>query len=620
MAVGFTTVRVNIGVFIIDGVDDDDVYDDVPASGRVIFEPMLDPGKPVQVDDNGQMKIKVVAPFTADIGLTGEISHRNRNYVTVPAPTSATSNVSQLQWKATFKDLTYGGQVLPQQPPIYFWAEPGVEINLADHVNVAPGSTAVQLSRGARGFGVVGAVPVEDAAFAIEYQTASGTELSEPIPLPEGGSGVPDEGVTEAKLAPEVRDQIASKATLTGMYPAVPLYGYGNSWMDAAGFFGALPSRFGFSLSGNRAVGGHRVQDTAITALSPGVGEWTPGSGVVVVNDLGNNLADPDDAANRGAALESARALCAILSSASKTESTGWTYSSSPAWSDTAMGYAGASGDSYAISTNDGAYVDFPVPAGTSYLTVFGGDGAAFKTGTVTVTQGGRTFTKATNEKARATTYRASLGVAPVVVRLDGMSAGTARATFTTGGVAGAVSAVDCLLTLSQTPPTIVWIKPVAVTATGYTGKTALLTYLRSIPDVLAQEFPNVVVVDPAAGWDPTTMLGPDGLHPNTAGWAHVGDAVSAALVRQSVGGLDETAVAEVVATVGDARYAPKVETAVLTRDSAGRITSAVENGVTVTYGRDSAGRIQSETKAGKITTYTRDGSGRVASWETVNA
>ncbi|WP_032376718.1 hypothetical protein [Rhodococcoides fascians] len=69
-----------------------------------------------------------------------------------------------------------------------------------------------------------------------------------------------------------------------------------------------------------------------------------------------------------------------------------------------------------------------------------------------------------------------------------------------------------------------------------------------------------------------------------------------------------------------DTRYAPKVETAVLTRDSSGRITSAVENGITVTYTRDSAGRIQSETKSGKTTTYTRDSSGRVASWETVNA
>lgn len=63
--------------------------------------------------------------------------------------------------------------------------------------------------------------------------------------------------------------------------------------------------------------------------------------------------------------------------------------------------------------------------------------------------------------------------------------------------------------------------------------------------------------------------------------------------------------------------FAPVVKTAVLTRDTAGRITSAVENGVTVTYTRDAQGRIQSETKNGKTTTYMRDAAGRVSGWET---
>ena len=67
-----------------------------------------------------------------------------------------------------------------------------------------------------------------------------------------------------------------------------------------------------------------------------------------------------------------------------------------------------------------------------------------------------------------------------------------------------------------------------------------------------------------------------------------------------------------------DISYAPKIEAAVLTRDSAGRISSAVENGVTVTYARDSQGRIESETRDGKTTTYTRDGAGRVSGWATV--
>jgi YD repeat-containing protein len=66
------------------------------------------------------------------------------------------------------------------------------------------------------------------------------------------------------------------------------------------------------------------------------------------------------------------------------------------------------------------------------------------------------------------------------------------------------------------------------------------------------------------------------------------------------------------------ATFVPVVKDAVLTRDGAGRIASAVEKGVTVTYTRDTAGRIATETRLGKVTTYTRDGSGRVLGRATV--
>jgi hypothetical protein len=201
---GYTTVRVNVGALIIDGVDDDDIYDDVPVSGKLLLEPMIEPGRPVQVSDAGRMKIKAIAPFPVDIGLNGEISYRNRDFVTVPAPTSATSNVAQLQWRATFQDLKYGTSKVTV-PPIFFWAEPGLQVDLGDHINIAPSPTAVQLSRGARGFGVVGAVPVEDEptpAFAIEYETSTGTALSDPIPLPEGSGGGLTEEVADTRYVP----------------------------------------------------------------------------------------------------------------------------------------------------------------------------------------------------------------------------------------------------------------------------------------------------------------------------------------------------------------------------------------------------------------------------------
>ena len=196
MALGYCTVRVNIGALIIDGIDEDDVYEDVPVTGNMVLTPMLDPAKPVQVDDNGVMKIKAISAFPVDIGLTGSISHRNRDYVAVPAPTGLTSNLSMLQWRATFNGLKYGLTAVTV-PPIYFWAEPGLEINLADHINVGPNSTALQLSRGPRGFGI-GGVAADGGDLVFTSEDATATELGR-VPLPMGG--VADGGVTSAKLA-----------------------------------------------------------------------------------------------------------------------------------------------------------------------------------------------------------------------------------------------------------------------------------------------------------------------------------------------------------------------------------------------------------------------------------
>jgi hypothetical protein len=70
--------------------------------------------------------------------------------------------------------------------------------------------------------------------------------------------------------------------------------------------------------------------------------------------------------------------------------------------------------------------------------------------------------------------------------------------------------------------------------------------------------------------------------------------------------------------TVHTAVSVASVKAVVLTRESPGRISPSVENGVLVTYTRDTARCIATETRAGKVTTYTRDGSPRVSGWATV--
>lgn len=339
-----------------------------------------------------------------------------------------------------------------------------------------------------------------------------------------------------AATTARIKEDLVSFRTL---FAEVPLYGYGNSWMDAAYWFHRLPAKLGFNLLANKATGGFRMQDTALTAIAPGPNSWTPGTGAgggyVMVNDLGNNMGDPDVPENRGAALASARALAAVLSTGTRIEQSAFAFSTTPGWSATDQEFDGASTGRYAITANSGAYADVTIPsAGTYYLMAYGGNGVEFTTGIITVTQGGRTVaTVDTNLKAYRTTRKASLGVQAVPIRLDALTAGTIRITHTNGGRTGTVyGAIDFVAPLLSAPPTMVWNKPVAVKDPAYTGKQALLDFLRTVPDTLATEFPNTVVVDPAPGWKPDGMLGADLLHPNAEGSTYILDVVSSALVR----------------------------------------------------------------------------------------
>ena len=185
MPIGYAEVRVNITSFVVDGIDSDDLPDDKPLTAQLFLTPMIQKGRTLQYDEDGVTKLKavgVVGPI--EIGSTGDISHQGRNYVKVVAPTAVETNLSQLQWKAEFKDIRLGGVLAPVSiDPIYFWVNPGDQINLADHVNVAA-STAVVLSRGQRGYGVLGFESV-DGDLVVQYESADGVvEQTVELPAP----------------------------------------------------------------------------------------------------------------------------------------------------------------------------------------------------------------------------------------------------------------------------------------------------------------------------------------------------------------------------------------------------------------------------------------------------
>jgi hypothetical protein len=212
MALEYSTVRVNITTIAADGIDFDDIPDDTPLTGTLELAPMIAAGSAIQYDDSGTLKLKTVSPVTVDIGITGDIAHQGRDYVKVLAPTASTTNLAQLQWRASFKNLRFGSQVIAMQP-IYFYATPGADINLADHVNVAPSSLAVQLSRGPRGFGI-GQIATDSATDELVFKLDdnSGTEVGRIV--------LPEAEVSDTAVADLVAADTATKAALDVTYVA----------------------------------------------------------------------------------------------------------------------------------------------------------------------------------------------------------------------------------------------------------------------------------------------------------------------------------------------------------------------------------------------------------------
>jgi hypothetical protein len=278
------------------------------------------------------------------------------------------------------------------------------------------------------------------------------------------------------------------------------------------------------------------MQDISVMAVQSGspIAWDTTQRGVVLIDGLGNNLIEADTPANRAAALEQLRAMVALVSASSRVEQTDFTFSSG--WVDTTSAQPYASGGTTAIvNAGVGSYADIPVPAGDCYVLMHGLDGTTAPGGRFTFTQGATALGgKSLNGVTVRTGLEADNGAAPVVHKITGHSAGTVRASYSDDGTTGAFGFLDALLPQSSTPPLIILMKTVPITAPTH-NKPALFDYLRTIPDQIAAEFGNhIIVVDPAPGWNAATMLGDDNLHPNRVGTKHVNQAILSAL-RTSV-------------------------------------------------------------------------------------
>lgn len=414
---------------------------------------------------------------------------------------------------------------------------------------------------------VVAAGSVTDArgeTGALVLTTAAGVDLP-PIALPEGKEGkpgIPGPGAVPADAA--VKAYMADPGTQSGQelrrtigaltdpsidaalgvpsaLAGVALFGVGNSWVqsDANGrYIEKVGAATGVASYANLGLNGARMQDTAANLVKEGTRKWASRlGGVTVVNDLLNNLIEADTPQNRAAALECLRAAVALFSSSSRIE----TDTATDLSGFTSSTQAHASGGTLMQATAEGSRFDLAVPAaGDYYLLGHGANGLGWNTGSgtnwiggiITVTQGAKTWTKDFDAIAQNTWLVVSNGFNPAVMKLPGLEAGTIRVTHSKGARANAVSQIDVLLPMSTRPPLVVIVKPVTVTAATH-NKPALFDHLRTIPDTVAAEFANVFVVDPQPGWDASTMLQADGLHPNTTGAEHLTRFVSRAIAGE---------------------------------------------------------------------------------------
>lgn len=212
-----------IGGLVMDGLDSDDLPDDVALTGTVKLEPMLS-------ESAGGIRVPTmpkwlsVQPIVCTYS-NGRLTHRGLPYVMLLAPNEAT-NPTNWKWQASFDLRLNGAQVVRKQfafaLPVY---DPDaalvagrnptvVNLTTVQPVNVPGSGTGVV--QGPIGFSITGVEIVEDGIqFYREAPGAPDGQLpvGVPVPLPAGSGVIEADSVEAAMLAPEVRDKVEAAIT-----------------------------------------------------------------------------------------------------------------------------------------------------------------------------------------------------------------------------------------------------------------------------------------------------------------------------------------------------------------------------------------------------------------------
>ncbi|OZF09798.1 hypothetical protein CH300_00005, partial [Rhodococcus sp. 15-1154-1] len=231
-----------------DGNDSDVAPDEEAISATLVLTPMVKGGTPLQYTDAGRTKLKVLTSIECEISALGDIVNGPLDYVTVPAPDSSNTNMSALQWQATFKDAKYGTKPVSINP-IFFWAVSGGDIDLADEVNTAPSSTAVQITRGPRGFGLA-SVETEESSGVLELVSYAGPADDPDAWLEVGRTELPAGQVSNSVVAPLVEASGPTRAAVDQRVQTVGDTRYAPLWAPSTAYTaGQVVTANGISIS-----------------------------------------------------------------------------------------------------------------------------------------------------------------------------------------------------------------------------------------------------------------------------------------------------------------------------------------------------------------------------------
>jgi len=286
----------------------------------------------------------------------------------------------------------------------------------------------------------------------------------------------------------------------------VPFVGFGHSYVQGVGvipgtaFFDRVAARMRTLPYVNKGVGGTRT-DQILASIEA---NWVPDTrGLVALMVTLNDIGLYNDTAGATTSAECFRASLAFLTSRISLPITSPSFSFGPGWT------AGAA--------SSGSYVDYAWTGDAAYIRIGAVTGAG---GTVTVTNGaGGAILKTFSTGGFKQNFNA-------VIPLRGLGSGQHNVRIAV--TSGTITLVGALIP-NYSPPAIIWAKEGRFASeTDAAWALQRDTYLPALSTVAA-EFPAVKPVEPT-GWDMTTMLGVDQVHPNDIGSMYWADRVVKAI------------------------------------------------------------------------------------------